>query len=338
MATVAHKLFKSHLLIDSGDRDVVLYPSASSYQITLPEVIKDVVGITLVQCVFPKSQPIINDQGCFIDFREQGNPSTFSIRLDTGNVSAKTLVSLLNAAFAAGPWVNSYAAAIESLTSRLIITANGDAVPFRLLFKTGPNASASLANILGFAAADTPFALFQKGQRHVNLSGSVFCNVSIAEVPRIATKQVVFRDGDKMGFRNVIARIPLDVNVGFIKYHYADQCDKLTNYFEPTKLDRLTLTLTNDQGSPYMPDGLDHSIMFEVSQLGRTWTKELGKTREKVRQEVPSPSASSRREVLRPKAETPRNKTFNRTVVAAAALVGLGGAAYYLLGKDPKED
>ncbi|GAQ93055.1 hypothetical protein KFL_012750010 [Klebsormidium nitens] len=300
---------------------------------SVSEVIKDVVGITLIQCAFPKSQPIINDQGCFIDFQEQGNPSMFSIRLDTGNVSSKTLISLLNSGFSGGPWTNTYVAEINSLTSKLSITANGDAaVPFRLLFQSGPNASASLANILGFAGEDSPFALVQTGQRHVNLSGSLFCDISIEELPRNATKQVIFRQGGRMGFRNIVARIPLDVNVGQIKYHDVDQCNKLTNYFEPTKLDRLTVSLTNDQGLPYLPDGLDHSIMFEVTQLGRTWTREPKKRQGVQSSSLPSPS----QEVLHVTAEGPRDRT-RAPIVAAAAFLGLGGAAYYLLGKEPKE-
>lgn len=78
-------------------------------------------------------------------------------------------------------------------------------MPFRLLFQTGPNASASMANILGFGATDSPFALVQTGQRHVNLASSLFCDISIEEVPRIATKQVIFRENGEMGFRNVVA-------------------------------------------------------------------------------------------------------------------------------------
>lgn len=125
--------------------------------------------------------------------------------------------------------------------------------------------------------------------------------------------------------------------MGQIKYHYADQCDKLTNYFEPIKLDRFTISLTNDQGLSYITDGLDHSIMFEVTQLGRTWTnqtheskKKAKKTKEAVLDTLEVP--------VRPATDLPRDNSVNKGVVAAVALLGVGGAAYYLLGKNAKED
>lgn len=332
---LSRELVRSHLLIDSSDRDIILYPSAASYCILLPEVIKDVVGIALVHCVFPKSQPIVNDQGCWIDFKESGNPSTFSFCLGTGNVSGKSLVLFLNTAFTGGPWTNTYTVAIDPLTSRLSITAGGsNDVPFQLLFGTGPNASASMAFLLGFQKADSAYAMVQTGQCHVNLSSSLFVDVAVEEAPRIATKQVIFRRDGSMGFRNVIARIPLDVNAGQIKYYYADRCEKLNGFFQPLKLDRLTISLVNDQSLSYIPDGLDHSMMFEVTQLlsslpdGTTRRRSIER-RVNLVAETP--------DIPRPVKAAPKDKTFDKTVVAAAAVLGLGGAAYYLLGKDPED-
>lgn len=92
MAAV-RKVLKSHLIIDSADRDMLRYPSAASYKITLLDILKDVIGVLLVQCIFPKSQPVINEQSCKLDFMEQGNQTVFSICLDNGNVSAKSLFS-----------------------------------------------------------------------------------------------------------------------------------------------------------------------------------------------------------------------------------------------------
>ncbi|GAQ90387.1 hypothetical protein KFL_006340070 [Klebsormidium nitens] len=150
-------------------------------------------------CVFPKSMPVINEQACWLDFSEQGSPAIFSICLDPGNVSAKSFVYLLNVALASGLWKNTYLAAIDSVSNKISITANGrNAVPFKLLFGSGPNAENSLAPLLGFTVADTSFGLVQTAGGHVNLASSLFVDFVMENLPSIAAKRVVSRQNGAM--------------------------------------------------------------------------------------------------------------------------------------------
>lgn len=333
MAAV-QKLLRSHLIIDSADRDTIQYPSAARYEIVLPDVLKDVVGVSLVQCIFPKSQPIINEQSCWLDFVERGNAAVFSICLEAGNVSAKSFIYLLNVALSSGPWSNTYTTAMDSVSNRITFTASGtSAVPFRILFGSGPNRENSLAPLLGFSTVDTDEALVQTGSGHVNLASSLFVDFVMDNIPRVATKQVISRQGGGMQRRNVLARVPLDCLTGAVKFYYCDPCDILSNYFPPIKLDRIRLNLINDSGRPYLPDGLNHNLTLEIVQLGRAFKNDILSSKQPICKSVTleAPIASPVK-VLEQKTED----GWGKKVVAAGALLGVGTAAYYLF-QDPKE-
>lgn len=333
MAAV-RKLLRSHLIVDSADRDILRYPSAARYEIVLPDILNDVVGISLVQCIFPKSQPVINEQSCWLDFVEQGNPVTFSICLDPGNVSAKSLVYLLNVALASGAWSNTYITAMDSVSNRVSFTAGGSsAIPFKILFGTGPNRENSLAPLLGFSMVDTSFALVQTGSGHVNLASSLFVDFVMENVPGIATKQVMSRQGGTMQRRNVLARVPLDCLTGAVKFYYADAWNMLNNYFPPIKFDSIKLSLINDSGRTYLPDGLNHSLTLEIVQLGMAFKNDILSSQQPVCKSVTLDAP-----IVPPvKIVEKKEEGWGKGVVAASAILGLGAASYYLF-KDTNDE
>jgi hypothetical protein len=264
---------------------------------------------------------------------EAGRAAPFSIQLLAGNYSALSLITAIDAAFAApgGLWSNTYICTIDSITSKVSIRAIG--VAFSLLFASGINSTNSLAKVLGFGRQDTASAISQTGTRHASLILSLFVDVVLEGIPNNAMKQVIGRDavsGDATT-RNIIARVPLDVNLNQLKFYYADRCELLHNYFPPMKLDRLAVRLFNDSGREYLTDGVDFYVMFEVVQLVHDWEDEA--RRERYSKCLPP----VRKELKSETDEHVRSTYWNdigKKAGVVAAIVGVGAAGYFYLNND----
>jgi len=101
-------------------------------------------------------------------------------------------------------------------------------------------------NIIGFKILRSSFATDTTALSHFDLS--------IPEIPQIAC------DINESG-KNIIARIPLsqlDTNT-YLNYHFLEY-STINRYFYPVKLDKLTLTLTED---------LKGYFIFEITYLNK---------------------------------------------------------------------
>lgn len=237
---------------------------------------------------------------------------------------------MLNAALASGAWQNTYIVAMDPVSSRISITAGGtSAIPFRLLFGTGPNQENNIASTLGFERVDTGEALAQLGNGHINLASSPFVDFVMENIPNVATKRVISRQGGAMQVRHVVARVPLDCVTGSVKFYYADACDILNNYFPPTKLGQVRMKLINDRGRPYIPDGLDHSMTLEIVQLSMAFKNDILSSQQPTCKSVTldPPTVPA----IKQKGAKGQEGKWGKKVVATAAVVGVASAAYYLL-------
>ena len=89
-----------------------------------------------------------------------------------------------------------------------------------------------------------------------------YVDLVIPEIPYIACKH-------NMSSKNVIERIPLNVDAGDIVYYTASQ-DNFNNYFYPINLSKLTIQLYEDTNdSFYDCQNADNSFEFELTILNK---------------------------------------------------------------------
>jgi hypothetical protein len=148
-----------------------------------------------------------------------------------------------------------------------IACTNPSALPFSVLFGTGPHAAESLAVNLGFLARDTPIGTSIVGASLPNLNGSDYVDLVIEEAPIRSCKTVLQVGGDG-GSRRVLARVPFtDTQVGRVKYHREKEW--ADNISDPAILSRLTVSLRDDRGALYDTQRFDHNLVLEMVCVGK---------------------------------------------------------------------
>jgi hypothetical protein len=255
-----------------------------------------VVNVQVVEAVFPKTQPSINEFCNVLQFRERGRAHltgsdltvedrerVHTVILPPGNYAAGDLLPLLGNGMIPredglhGSFKLRYNFEINPVSGAMTISTSPpapyqtheeaiDALGFtntaEFLFGSGDMRDRSLHHILGFPHQDTGHFSTHVSARHINLSSSPFVDVAMERIPTNATKMTQRRDpftGEMIPIR-VLARIPLQVPNYQLQYYKPEPYDLLTTHFYPMSLPSVTIRLYDNRGNPYDTAGFDHYI------------------------------------------------------------------------------
>lgn len=257
------------LVVNSRMRSLELYPNTWQYVVALPDRLRNVVRVALVQAVLPNSQLTVHRFNCYLQLAlADGVPIT--VTLPAGNREPTLLMAELQGLLAA--YLAGVSVTLDPATARVTIAA---AEPFSLLFSTGTSAANSIHRALGFASSDTPLAQSVTGAYTLQLPPAAYVTVAVDEVPESATMRYLsnahesgpqFSGQPEQAQRNVLALVPLDNAYNTNKFYTAERAgDEACTQFSQQDMAQLTIRLYDDQGAPYDSNGADHTLVFAVT-------------------------------------------------------------------------
>ena len=288
-SAISKRVVTQHICIDSGNRDVNQWPYSHTYNLPLDRSrrFKNVIGFNLLEAALPRSQPTFNDYCCVIQFKELGQDisapdETITLTLPNGYYTSTSAVSLIQTMFdnkqTYPPCQHSYKVTgpdrTNGVVSFSVVQSNGDE-QFQFLFGTGSQRYASIHHKLGFFGIDSLPAEVISSNFSSDFSTSKYIDIIVPEIPKIATKSsysVDFYSSDENGqavqfSRDIVARIPLDIPEGMLKFHVVPEASTLRNHFSPMNLPNISINLVDDHGRPYDACNLEHNLIFEVAIL-----------------------------------------------------------------------
>ena len=237
METVTHTL-----LIDSRSRDFRIHPTASSYTVRLPSILRDVLSASLVTAELPSSYPTISASMGNTTLSLTRNGAPLSVTLPDGAYSLTTLLPILRAALAP------LDVDVSLLTGRCSFSSASDVLT---VLPTG------LAPLLGFSSLTT-------GTGSVTAPGIINLNPPcslVLEIEELGSPAVL----DPSTFsRNVFAKIPLNAN----SFDIVVYDKRLSEHTYPNPLaavDKLRIRWRFPDGRAIDFMGLEHSLTLSVT-------------------------------------------------------------------------
>lgn len=172
---------RSYLLINSVDRIASQSVDSSEFVIQLKQAINNVVSIKLISAQIPSSYYNIvsgvNDQVCW-----NRSSTNYNYQIPAGNYSIDALASQITTGMN-GVDSNGYTVTYSSTTLKVNISS-GPANPFILNWATNPEASTSVAKVLGWTATDDTSALSHTAPNVFDLSQPQYVFIYIPEFPK----------------------------------------------------------------------------------------------------------------------------------------------------------
>lgn len=239
----------------SANRDTAMYETAAYYKIQIPVLIRNVIGVSIVSAIIPRSEYNINAFAHYLDIYIPFTATVYSIDLAVGTYSTNGVaptdfaLALANA-IAAFPALATYTVTYNTLTAKLEIRAN-TVSPFQLLFKTGPNHTTSMWSQMGFPCDDTPPALVITAPGRVNLVGTTSIEVYIDEI-------TVALENEPVALINVEPEQPYTAYTATLR-----ECQQ---FWPIGKLAFITLRFVTN-GRLYEFNGMENTICLEFKYL-----------------------------------------------------------------------
>ncbi len=237
MDTVTHSL-----LIDSRSRDFRIHPTASSYTVRLPSILRDVLSASLVTAELPSSYPTISAALGNNTLSLTRNGAPLSVTLPDGAYSLTTLLPILRAALAP------LAVDVSLLTGRCSFSSGSDVLT---VLPTG------LGPVLGFTSLTT-------GTGSVVAPGLINLNPPYAvylEIEELGSPAVL----DPSTFsRCVFAKVPLNAN----SFDIVVYDKRLSEHVYPkplSQVDKLRIRWRFPDGRPVDFMGLEHSFTLSLT-------------------------------------------------------------------------
>jgi len=262
------RILKKHITVDSKERNKDIHSKNKSYSDPNDYVMsidkynrfKNVVSVRIIEAMIPNSQYVINENNKWLDIILPGGTTETNIELTPGNYSFSSLGAHLVTILGNAGHV--FTVVLDNTATRnTTITA---ASKFTLLFKTGQNAKCSIANVLGFKREDKEsIANIAVSDYAYHLNNSKYVDIQIDEIPDIGNTLDIKQDET----RQILKRIPIDVDFGQEKFYFVTDSDRSYNYFTPIELSKLTIKFYNDLGYIYDSNRIDNYIILEISML-----------------------------------------------------------------------
>ena len=261
------RILKKHITIDSKQRNKQINSKNKTYSDPNDFVIpihkysrfKNVISVRVIEAMIPNSQYIINENNKWIDIILPGETTESHFELTVGNYTFSTLgahiLTILGGGFASVVLDN-----VSTRKTKITAAASN----FTLLFKTGKNAECSVADVLGFTKDDIEsVSLIAESENAYHLNATKYVDIQIDEIPDIGNT-IDIRGEDN---RQILKRIPMDVDFGQEKYFYVTDSDRSYNYFTPIELSKLTIKIYNDLGYIYDSNQIDNYIILQIEML-----------------------------------------------------------------------
>jgi hypothetical protein len=262
------RILKKHITVDSKERNKDIhsrnksYSDPNDYVMSIDKYVrfKNVVSVRIIEAMIPNSQYVINENNKWLDIILPAGTTETNIELTPGNYSFSSLGAHLVTILGNAGHV--FTVILDNTATRnTTITA---ASKFTLLFKTGQNAKCSIANVLGFKQEDKEsISNVAVSDYAYHLNNSKYVDIQIDEIPDIGNTLDIKQDET----RQILKRIPIDVDFGQEKFYFVTDSDRSYNYFTPIELSKLTIKFYNDLGYIYDSNRIDNYIILEISML-----------------------------------------------------------------------
>lgn len=248
--------------INSSDRIDAANTKSNDFTVYLKTPLLNVCAIKLISTITPNTQYVINASNNVIDFISRVLPgpvdTAYSVTIAPGTYTATELANAINSAMntaLGAPFGTIFTATyITYFTKMRIDRIDGN--QFILQFGTGPNASRSLAPLIGFLPVDTAASTSLTGDQPVALMGDPFLYVTIKDIGTLINEP----------YKDVFAKILLNVPPKSICYDSFASNAKI--YRSPlTKLERFDVKYLTVKGDLYDFNSFDNSMILEVYTL-----------------------------------------------------------------------
>ena len=261
------RILKKHITIDSKQRDKQInsknktYSDPNDYVIPIHKYsrFKNVISVRVIEAMIPNSQYIINENNKWIDIILPEDSKESNIPLTVGNYTFSTLgahiLTKLGGKFKS--------VVLDNVSTRKT-TIEAKTFDFTLLFKTGKNAECSVADVLGFTKDDIEsVSNIATSDNAYHLNATKYVDIQIDEIPDIGNT-IDIRGEEN---RQILKRIPMDVDFGQEKFYNVTDSDRSYNYFTPIELSKLTIKIYNDLGYIYDSNKIDNYIILQIEML-----------------------------------------------------------------------
>ena len=263
-------IYTRKMTIDSFDRNKKyipnnkIYSDPNNYQINLhkySELQKNIIGISLISAFIPNSEYLINNNNNKIDILF--NNIVYNVELEKGNFDSSTgsgsLREHLETALSTQLGVPF---TVELDTTTHNFTIKNKTSEFTLLLESGDNCNSYLYETLGLEKKDITSTISGIEHiittNHINVHSSKYVDIVIEEIPRIG---LISNTKDNENY--ILDRIYFDNNYGNYKLHYANDYDRIYNFFNAIEIKNLTIKLYNDKNFIYDSNNLDNVISLE---------------------------------------------------------------------------
>jgi hypothetical protein len=193
-AKIKHKAksSKAKIIIDSRDRNMLVWPTPSKYSIKLDNPLNDIVSIELTDYSIPLERQLINNTNNTFYYSPDNGTTVKTINIGNGNYDGKSLATELQTKF--GSDISSVA--YSDTNQRLTINTNNN----NFIILSSQSGNNNINNILGFSNTDTQansnsiqsnYALNLQGENYIimmlenaitNISNNQYINRSFAVI------------------------------------------------------------------------------------------------------------------------------------------------------------
>jgi len=245
------------IVIDSRDRNTLIYTSNSNYQIDLDEEYKNILSVELVSINVPKTQYLINENNNLLYFVSGGSSYTATVPIGNYTID-ELLVALKNSMDSLQS--NTFTITHSTLTNKITISISLNTFDLKFVDKKN-----HMGKLLGFiTTSDIIGQSSQTAPNQYNLNGPTYIILHINEFENLFGK----KSSVKKGF----AKIPLDATHTEYKYFKNTQDYHVIKDFSPplAKLAQLNIRFLNYDGEEYDFGGLEHSMVLKIRRLNQS--------------------------------------------------------------------
>jgi len=245
------------IVIDSRDRNTLIYTSNSNYQIDLDEEYKNVLSVELISIDIPKTQYLINENNNLLYFASNGFEYTATIPIGNYTID-ELLVALKNSMDTVSS--NTFTISNIVLTNKITISIATSTFDLRFEDKTK-----HMGKLLGFiTTSDITGQTSISAPNQYDLNGPTYIILHINEFENLF--------GKKSSIKKGFAKIPLDATHTEYKYFKNTQDYHVIKEFSPplAKLAQLNIRFLNYEGEEYDFGGLEHSMVLKIRRLNQS--------------------------------------------------------------------
>lgn len=243
----------TRVCVDSKDRQGFPSGDSSNYKINLKRPLYNVKSVVLREVIFPNVIFNVNFSNLYFDFEVASNIYTFSI--SPGAYEITQLAAIIEASM--NSFASGFTVTYNSATFGLDFS--NSLAAFTLLFSTGPNASRSIASLIGYDAAN----YFSSGIAPYTRHGPGAVKVSYPRNLFITIDEIGTGNWTTSGYQYTF---DLTVRTNSSGYTYVDPATWEPQGYDigaRRSINSLTVKITADNGEALILSGADWIMKLE---------------------------------------------------------------------------